>query len=145
MVLSDRLALLVDRNGFDGEIYATVAYTDATPGRMVFLIQARCAEGAIEDARMIMHEAIDSMTGMGIGGQEFAAKQVEIIESIAWYFDTPGYWSQRLAMLGVYGRRVENLWKIREGYSSIESGFAGEVFEALMAGDEQFEIEIVRE
>ncbi len=145
MVLSDRLALLVDRKGFDGGIYATVAYTDATPGRMVFLIQARCAEGAFEDARMIMHEAIDSMTGMGIGGQEFAAKQVKIIESIAWYFDTPRYWSQRLAMLGVYGRRVGDLWEIRQGYSEIEPGRAGRVFEALIAGDEQFEIEIVRE
>ena len=143
MVLNEMLSEMVDEAGFDGAVRAEIAYTDETPNQMMMLIRARCSEDDIDQGRRIVRDAIDEIADRGVSSESLQRHQLKVDESIAWYFDTPSYWSQRLGVLGVHGRRVDDLWEIREGYQSIEAEYAKVVFDALVVGDEQFTIEIL--
>ena len=143
MVLNDQLANTVHEAAFGGVVRSTVAYTDATPGQMVFFIRAYCSKDKVDEAREIIRVTLDRMVGRGIDEQTLAKKQQILIRSISRYFDTPKYWSQRLGMLRSQGRSVEELWTIRSGYQSIKAGFASEVFKSMLVSEQQFEIEIV--
>ncbi len=143
MVLNEMLGAMVDEAGFGGAVRADIAYTDETPNQMIMLIRARCSEDDIDQGRGIVRDAIDEIADHGVSSESLQRHQLKVDESIAWYFDTPSYWSQRLGVLGVHGRRVDDLWEIREGYQSIEAGYAKAVFDALVVGDEQFTIEIL--
>ncbi|PCI07121.1 hypothetical protein COB72_10775 [bacterium] len=143
MVLNEMLGAMVAEAGFVGAVRAEVAYTDETPNQMVMFIRARCSEDDIDQGRSIVRDAIDEIADRGVSSESLQRHQLKVDESIAWYFDTPSYWSQRLGVLGVHGRRVDDLWEIREGYQNIDAGYAKAVFDALVVGDEQFTIEIL--
>lgn len=143
MVFNKELSSFAESVGFEGDVRVSMASADVLAGRMIILIRVRCEEVLFEDARRLVFEGIERMIAQGVHESEFDEAKAKVDGSIAQYFDTPMFWSQRLGALGVRGRRVDDLWGIRQGYASVEPRFAGKVFEELMAGDEQFEIEIV--
>lgn len=143
MVLSDRLKARAQDQGFDGRVRAHIWSSGMLHQRDFLLARASCADDAREDAQRLIDETIEGMVREGITPGELEGVQDRLDASIGRYFDKPNFWSLRLSTLWLDGRRVDELWTIRQGYRGIDLGMVNEVFGALIAGNERFVIEIV--
>lgn len=143
MVLSERIRVRVDAEGFNGYIRAHMGFSDVISDQMLFMIRVRCKEELLSDAYGIIDETIDEIVRDGIGEDELAGVQKQIDKSIGRYFETPAYWSQRLSTLGVHGRSVEDLWGIRGGYNGVTAEYSSQVFRELSTSNDRFRVEIV--
>jgi predicted Zn-dependent peptidase len=142
MVMSNRIRDLSEAHGFDGHIRAHMGYSDEISDQMLMMVRARCSNDDLDAGYEIIDQSIDAMVRDGISEEELAIAQRLIDASIAKYFDTPMYWSMRLSSLGAYGRRVDDLWGIREGYTQIDADYASQVFRELITGNDRFRVEI---
>ncbi len=143
MVLTDRMKQRGDAIGLDGYIRADVWTSDVLMGRELLLARVWCHRDDVEAGVRIIDETIDAMVRDGIGDDELGDAQAKIDKLLDRYFSTPGYWSVRLSMLGFHGRRVDDLWGIREGYRAIDARYASRVFGELVGGNDRFRVEIV--
>lgn len=143
MVLNEQIQEL--NVGNETSIRAQVAYADATGERVIFMVRVWCDEDEVERTQQVIDEAILQMFENGIEAERLLVMQEALVESIGRYFGTAKYWSQRLSVLGMKDQRVDDLWRIREGYLEIEALEVVEVLNALMAKNDQFMIRIVEE
>jgi predicted Zn-dependent peptidase len=144
IVLDERIDQEMEAQGIEGKVYTQTGYAQEVPGRVLLMIRARCESDEIVQINAIVGEVIAGLAGDGITEDELAQAQGWVIESIDRYFDSPMYWSQRLSTLGIYGRGVDDLWTIREGYRSIDTQEVSRVFAELIASNERFRVEIVQ-
>ncbi len=143
MVLSERMKEQGQASGFDGSLRANIWTSDVLVDRVFLLVRVWCEEEAFEPAQQVVDETIEAMVRLGIGGDELARAKGRVDALIGRYFDTPGYWSVRMSMLGFHGRQVDDLWQIRQGYREIDAPYITQVFRALIGGNDRFQIEIV--
>tara|TARA_R110002072_G_scaffold42064_2_gene117392 strand:- start:51562 stop:54432 length:2871 start_codon:yes stop_codon:yes gene_type:complete len=143
MMLNSRFAKEGEARGFGGKIRAQIAFSDLFDGEAVFLIRVLCDPGEIALGDEVIDSVIGGVLMDGFGEDELRRTQDLVDESIARYFDTVEYWSQRLSVLGVKRRTVDELWGIREGYRGIDAGYASGVIARVVEGEERFRIELV--
>ncbi len=143
MVLSERMKQQGQVSGFDGLFRANIWTSDVLVDRAFLLVRVWCEEEVFEQAQRVVDETIEAMVRQGIGDDELARAKGRVDALIGRYFDTPRYWSVRMSMLGFHGRRVDDLWRIRQGYREIDAPYATRVFGALIEGNDRFRIEIV--
>ncbi len=143
MVLTERMRQRGEAAGFGGSLRADIWTSDALMDRAFVLVRAWCSEEDFEQAQRVIDETIEGMVREGIGDDELARAQGRIDELIGRYFDTPGYWSVRMSMLGFHNRQVDDLWEIRQGYRAIDAQHATGVFGEVVGGHERFRVELV--
>mgnify|MGYP003126059132 CR=1 FL=1 len=142
LMLNSRFAREGEAREFGGKIRAQIAVSDLFEGE-VFLIRVLCDPGEIALGDEVIDSVIGGVLMDGFGEDELGRTQDLVDDSIARYFDTPAYWSQRLSVLGVKRRTVDELWGIREGYRGIDAGYASGVIARVVEGEERFRIELV--
>jgi len=143
IMLNTRFAREGEARGFGGKIRAQIAFSDLFEGEAVFLIRVLCEPHEIALGDEVIDSVIGGVLMDGFGEDELRRTQDLVDDSIARYFDTPEYWSQRLSVLGVKRRTVDELWGIREGYRGIDAGYASGVIARVVEGEERFRIELV--
>ncbi len=143
MVLTDRMKQRGKAAGFGGSLRADIWTSDALMDRAFVLVRAWCEEEDFEQGQRVIDETIEGMVREGIGDDELARAQAKIDELIGRYFDTAGYWSVRMSMLGFHDRQVDDLWRIRQGYRAIDAQYATRVFGEVVGGNERFRVELV--
>ena len=140
-VLNDAIREEADSIGLEGtKIDAQVVMSDALRDRWALVIRIRGDDP--ERAEDAARAAMDRLASEGIDDARLRAAQDQLISSIDRYFHRAGYWSTRLSSLGVHQRSIEDLWGIREGYASVTTQQATEMFRWTNARADWFRVDV---
>ncbi|MFG0315536.1 MAG: insulinase family protein [Phycisphaerales bacterium] len=140
-VLNDAIREEADSIGLEGtKIDAQVVMSDALRDRWALVIRIRGDDP--ERAEDAARAAMDRLASEGIDDARLRAAQDQLISSIDRYFHRAGYRSTRLSSLGVHQRSVEDLWGIREGYASVNTQQATEMFRWTNARADWFRVDV---
>ncbi len=142
-MLSAAINERASKAGFEGKIRAHIGYSDMLPDDVLLIVRAHCKQEMIEQAEGVIEDSISALARDGIGNDELEVMKGKIVQSISGYFDWPSYWSERMSTMRVYDRRVDDLWKIRQGYAGVDAAYASRVFAEMVDSRDRFRIEVV--
>jgi zinc protease len=142
MVLGDAIQSRADEIGYEGIIRVQVGYSDAIGDQTVFMIRIYGDESDVKRANQIIDEAVLSITSDGVSELALRDVQERIDNSIGRYYPTSGYWSQRMSTLRVRGRRVDELWGIRDGYRDISIDDVSNALISIASSNERFRVKL---
>lgn len=146
LVLDDRIKARVVEMGEMGEdhwVLSGAMTVDLVPGRVVMFARVECDPSEIEEWADVLASVIESMAIEGVSDGELDEPMSVIDSMLSKGIDRTGFWSGRLARLGLRHGGVEAVWSIGESYRSLDAARVGEIFGKWYREGDHFRLEMV--